>query len=96
MAFCFNVHEVDMYACIAANGEIAFLWLGAAVSPQILNDLYGVENLDEIDTRIVRVHTVELLRVYILIRISSRRHRCQGYLPICRHRFETSSLITLA
>ena len=33
------------------NGEIAILWLGSAVSPQILQDLYAVENLDELDTR---------------------------------------------
>lgn len=36
------------------NGEIAILWLGSAVSPQILQDLYAVENLDELDTRMVR------------------------------------------
>ncbi len=30
------------------------IWLGAAVSPQILDDLYGVENLDELDIRMVR------------------------------------------
>ncbi|GAA6050283.1 hypothetical protein JCM3770_002770 [Rhodotorula araucariae] len=38
-------------AYLVENGEKAFLWLGAAVSPQILQDLYGVENLDELDTR---------------------------------------------
>jgi len=36
-----------------ANGEIAMIWLGAAVSPQILDDLYGVENLEDLDTRMV-------------------------------------------
>lgn len=43
----------DLTRSSLANGEIAFLWLGSALSPQILNDLYGVENLNEIDTRIV-------------------------------------------
>ena len=41
-------------AYLVENGEKAFLWLGASVSPQILQDLYGVENLDELDTRMVR------------------------------------------
>ncbi|GAA5991303.1 hypothetical protein JCM11641_002817 [Rhodosporidiobolus odoratus] len=38
-------------AYLVENGERAILWLGQAVSPQILQDLYGVENLDELDTR---------------------------------------------
>jgi len=37
----------------AENGEKAILWLGQAVSPAILQDLYSVENLDELDTRMV-------------------------------------------
>lgn len=36
-----------------ANGEIAMLWLGSGVSPQIIDDLYGVENADELDIRMV-------------------------------------------
>ncbi|GAA5940129.1 uncharacterized protein JCM15063_001715 [Sporobolomyces koalae] len=38
-------------AYLVENGEKAILWLGQAVSPAILQDLYGVENLDELDTR---------------------------------------------
>ncbi|GAA6061825.1 hypothetical protein JCM10212_001131 [Sporobolomyces blumeae] len=38
-------------AYLVENGEKAILWLGQAVSPQILQDLYSVENLDELDTR---------------------------------------------
>ena len=41
-------------ACLPAdNGEIAVLWLGSAVSPQILRDLYDVESLDELNPRMV-------------------------------------------
>lgn len=53
-------------AYLVENGEKAFLWLGASVSPQVLQDLYGVENLDELDTRMVsfpfypRTHTLSL------------------------------------
>lgn len=43
----------------SANGEIAMIWLGGAVSPQIVDDLWGVENLEELDVRMVRfvIHT---------------------------------------
>ncbi|GAA99536.1 hypothetical protein E5Q_06237 [Mixia osmundae IAM 14324] len=38
-------------AYIIENGEVAILWLGHAVSPQILTDLYGVESLEDLDIR---------------------------------------------
>jgi protein transport protein SEC24 len=41
------------------NGEVAMLWIGHAVSPQIINDLYAVENVDELDIRIVSVRETE-------------------------------------
>lgn len=37
----------------ADNGDIAVLWLGNAVSPQILRDLYDVESTEELNTRMV-------------------------------------------
>lgn len=43
--------KTEPFLFFAVNGEIAIIWLGQAVSPQILNDLYGVENLDELDVR---------------------------------------------
>jgi protein transport protein SEC24 len=42
-------------AYLLSNGEVALLWFGHSVSPQILDDLYGVQNLDELDTRITRL-----------------------------------------
>lgn len=40
------------------NGDIAIIWLGQAVSPQILHDLYGADSLDELSTRMVgRLHS---------------------------------------
>ena len=36
------------------------LWLGHAVSPQIINDLYAIENLDDLDIRIVSSHGIPL------------------------------------
>lgn len=50
------------------NGEIAILWIGQAVSPQILQDLYAVENLDQLDTRMVSGRA----RVPPDVRLSSR------------------------
>ncbi|TXT05981.1 hypothetical protein VHUM_03742 [Vanrija humicola] len=42
-------------AYLLVNSEIAMIWLGAAVNPQVIDDLYGVENLDELDTRITKL-----------------------------------------
>ncbi|GHJ87945.1 hypothetical protein NliqN6_4347 [Naganishia liquefaciens] len=42
-------------AYMLINGEVSMLWLGHAVSPQIINDLYAVENLDELDIRITQL-----------------------------------------
>jgi len=38
-------------AYLIENADNAILWLGNAISPQIINDIYGVENLDELDIR---------------------------------------------
>lgn len=40
------------------------LWLGAAVSPQILDDLWGVDALEDIDTRMVSAHLTLLLIIH--------------------------------
>lgn len=50
---CSYAYMVAEGAYVLVNGEIAIVWLGSAVSPRVLSDLYGVENLDEVDTRIV-------------------------------------------
>lgn len=38
-------------AYLIENGEISIIWLGASVSPQVLLDLYAVENLQDLDVR---------------------------------------------
>ena len=38
-------------AYLLDNGEWCLLWLGAQVSPRLLEDLYGVTSLDELDPR---------------------------------------------
>ncbi|KAJ9121491.1 hypothetical protein QFC22_002107 [Naganishia vaughanmartiniae] len=42
-------------AYMLINGEVAMLWIGHAVSPQVINDLYAVENPDELDIRITQL-----------------------------------------
>ena len=36
------------------NGEYCLLWIGNSVSPKLLEDLYGVSSLDDLDPRMVR------------------------------------------
>nr|XP_019007763.1 protein transporter SEC24 [Kwoniella pini CBS 10737]OCF46544.1 protein transporter SEC24 [Kwoniella pini CBS 10737] len=38
-------------AYLLSNGEVAMIWFGSAVSPQIIDDLYGVDNLQDLDVR---------------------------------------------
>lgn len=38
---------------VAVNGESAVLWLGASVSPKLLEDLWAVDDLDQVDPRMV-------------------------------------------
>jgi hypothetical protein len=49
----------------AANGEIVIIWLGSALSPQVLRDLYGVEHLDDLDVRMASVALQNALRMEV-------------------------------
>lgn len=40
------------------NGETAILWLGGSVSPALLQDLYGIDDLKDIDTRMVSLRNL--------------------------------------
>ncbi|KAK4048375.1 COPII coat Sec23p-Sfb3p heterodimer component [Microbotryomycetes sp. JL221] len=44
--------RMEPHGCyLIENGELAILWIGQAVSPQILQDLYAVDSLEQLDTR---------------------------------------------
>ncbi|KDE04517.1 hypothetical protein MVLG_05083 [Microbotryum lychnidis-dioicae p1A1 Lamole] len=43
------------------NGDFVILWIGAAVSPQILQDLYGADSLEELDTRMTSLPVLPTL-----------------------------------
>ena len=38
----------------ADNGELQVLWVGQSASPQLLLDLFGVDDIFKVDIRIVR------------------------------------------
>ncbi|WVF67842.1 hypothetical protein IAT40_002603 [Kwoniella sp. CBS 6097] len=42
-------------AYLLTNGEVAMVWFGGAVNPQIVDDLFGVDNLQDIDVRMTRL-----------------------------------------
>ncbi|SOV08103.1 related to Protein transport protein Sec24C [Ustilago sp. UG-2017a] len=42
-------------AYLLENGEMCILWLGANVNPRLLEDLYAVSTLEEIDARMTRL-----------------------------------------
>ncbi|SPO37007.1 related to Protein transport protein Sec24C [Pseudozyma flocculosa] len=42
-------------AYLLENGEVAILWLGADVNPKLVEDLYGVARIDDIDPRMTRL-----------------------------------------
>lgn len=48
---CLNRVELSLIG--SANGEIAIIWFGGGVSPQIVDDLYGTDNVQELDVRMV-------------------------------------------
>jgi len=42
--------------CGADNEEMTIFWVGSAASPQILKDLFGVEDVYSVDPHMVRLH----------------------------------------
>lgn len=45
-------------AYLLDNGELALLWIGADAQPRLLQDLWGVSSLDEVNPRAVALPTV--------------------------------------
>jgi protein transport protein SEC24 len=44
-----------MFSATADNEELQVLWVGQSASPQLLLDLFGVDDIFKVDVRIVRV-----------------------------------------
>ncbi|GMK56207.1 hypothetical protein CspeluHIS016_0300470 [Cutaneotrichosporon spelunceum] len=78
-----HVWMVSEGAYLLSNGEIAMLWFGGAVSPPIINDLYGVENADELDVRITRLPKLPTLLSTQVRNILTHLERLAGHeLPV--------------
>ena len=59
------------------------LWFGGAVSPQILDDLYGVESPEELDVRMTRLPKLPTLLSTQIRNIITHLERLTGHsLPI--------------
>lgn len=59
------------------------LWFGGAVSPQILDDLYGVEALEELDVRMTRLPKLPTLLSTQIRNILTHLERVIGHsLPV--------------
>ena len=50
----FVVYVIEMHFNIADNEELQVLWVGQSASPQLLLDLFGVDDIFKVDIRIVR------------------------------------------
>ena len=37
------------------NGEVMMIWVGSSVSPQVLIDLFGVDDINNVNPRTVRL-----------------------------------------
>lgn len=70
-------------AYLLVNGDVAMLWFGNSVSPQIVDDLYGVENVDELDTRMTRLPKLPTLLSTQVRNILTHLERMAGHaLPV--------------
>lgn len=70
-------------AYLLDNGDVAMLWFGNAVNPQIVDDLYGVENVDELDTRMTRLPKLPTLLSTQVRNILTHLERMAGHsLPV--------------
>lgn len=44
-----------MVSCTADNEELQVLWVGQSASPQLFLDLFGMDDIFQVDLRIVRI-----------------------------------------
>jgi len=51
MLFCFPLLRVNV---VSDNDENMVFWIGSSVSPQILSDLFGVDDVSAVNPRMVR------------------------------------------
>ncbi|EIW66261.1 hypothetical protein TREMEDRAFT_35099 [Tremella mesenterica DSM 1558] len=66
-------------AYLLSNGESAMIWFGASVSPQIIDDLYAVEALEELDPRMTRLPKLPTLLSTQVRNILTHLERLAGH-----------------
>ncbi|KAI9633449.1 uncharacterized protein MKK02DRAFT_38103 [Dioszegia hungarica] len=70
-------------AYLMTNGETAMIWLGGAVSPQVIDDLWGVDNPEELDTRMTRLPKLPTLLSTQIRNLLAHFERIMGHpLPL--------------
>lgn len=75
-------------AYLVDNGEMCLLWIGSNVNPRLLEDLYGVASLEDLDSRMVSAPAPQRrkeLEGACALRQKKRRHSLTSIL-LCRHR----------
>ncbi|KAL7423034.1 COPII coat Sec23p-Sfb3p heterodimer component [Cryptotrichosporon argae] len=74
-----HAYMVPEGAYLMCNGEMVLLWLGSAVSPQIIDDIYGVDSLHDLDTRMTRLPKLPTLLSTQLRNIVAHLERLVGH-----------------
>lgn len=86
-------------AYLIENGEMCILWIGSAVNPRFLEDLYAVSRLDELDSRMVslisvssseQVWALSVSSLFLASESISPRQLYRPCLPVCHGKCATS------
>ena len=73
------------------NGEAMMIWIGSSASPQVLLDLFGVDDINQVNPRTVRMVVAEVRPVF-QTNSTFRSRSSQNWTPHYLSRSETSLL----
>ncbi|KAH8084302.1 sec24-like protein [Cristinia sonorae] len=78
------------------NEDLMMIWIGASVSPQLLNDLFGVEDINNVDRNMTYLpHLPTLLSTQVRNILSHRALQRGGRVPkfaVCRQNMDGSEI----
>jgi hypothetical protein len=75
--FCFGT---------ADNEELQVLWVGQSASPQLLLDLFGVDDIFKVDIRIVRAPILSD-QLNVVVSLTMTRRSFRFWIPVSPNRF---------